>query len=623
MLSNQHHQTLVEHLLVNNKLVESNIKANSTTTATTNNGIENQSSAGIYNQQKQQQQSLFSKHLKQTMRAWEDNLAMQRHTKNKSSLETNNSNDDDFEADDVVDDDDYDDLYDDEDRNNRFESANNQHKSAMSNTNSDATMSSNAEDNDIEVDVDFEVQETALNLSLHTSDRGSSLRSNSSSSASPSSCSSTNSISAKTVKTTTNNNLHNENNFMPFNDELEARRCQFESIAKHLNLSLNQAATLASKRSISNNHTLTSPLFDYHALGAAALAAATAAAASTSTNNVAEQLQSVKLAGRQLRCTTDPNLNISNNNGQSSSNNISNTKFQHQNIAVSAKRLDSSTSKSNQLLSKQKYQSKNNQLTSKLNLEFANHASNVLREASKLDLQLEVANNQRLYNTNSVTNQLQQLHQNHLTTYQPNHNANIEANIHHQHHAHQSQHENRHHHNHHLDHDHHHQHARPNHYQADSADLDRIRAFIDQFKSRRGALGLTQKQAAQCFRYYTNDRYQFSDNFVGHFEGFQFRPQTAMTIADSLSEWLEFAENETRFGRQLQFMQGKVKETRKRKYEVIRIRDSAKKILVEAFEKNKSPSTNELEILSRKTNIPSRNIEIFFKNRRTSRQYHQ
>ena len=153
-------------------------------------------------------------------------------------------------------------------------------------------------------------------------------------------------------------------------------------------------------------------------------------------------------------------------------------------------------------------------------------------------------------------------------------------------------------------------------------DLDRIRNFIEEFKHRRGALGLTQKQAAQCFRAYTNDRYAFSDNFVGHFEGFQFRPQTAMTIADSLAEWLEFAEEETRQGRQLSFMPGKVKETRKRKYEVIRIRDSAKKILVEAFEKNRSPSTGELEQLSRKTNIPSRNIEIFFKNRRTSRQYH-
>lgn len=95
-----------------------------------------------------------------------------------------------------------------------------------------------------------------------------------------------------------------------------------------------------------------------------------------------------------------------------------------------------------------------------------------------------------------------------------------------------------------------------------------------------------------------------------------------MTIADSLADWLEYAENETRQGRVLNFMAGKVKETRKRKYEVIRIRDSAKRILVEAFEKNKSPSTGELELLSKKTNIPSRNIEIFFKNRRTSRQYH-
>lgn len=153
-------------------------------------------------------------------------------------------------------------------------------------------------------------------------------------------------------------------------------------------------------------------------------------------------------------------------------------------------------------------------------------------------------------------------------------------------------------------------------------DLDRIRNFIEQFKARRGALNLTQKQAAQCFRAYTKDRYAFSDNFVGHFEGFQFRPQTAMTIADSLADWLEFAENETRNKKELQFMQGKVKETRKRKYEVIRIRDSAKRILVEAFERNKSPSATELEQLSRKTNIPSRNIEIFFKNRRTSRQYH-
>lgn len=160
-------------------------------------------------------------------------------------------------------------------------------------------------------------------------------------------------------------------------------------------------------------------------------------------------------------------------------------------------------------------------------------------------------------------------------------------------------------------------------HKTDSDDLDRIRNFIEQFKTRRGTLGLTQKQAAQCFRAYTNDRYAFSDNFVGHFEGFQFRPQTAMTIADSLAEWLEYAERETRAGRQLSFMPGRVKETRKRKYEVIRIRDSAKRVLVEAFEKNKSPSTSELEQLSRRTNIPSRNIEIFFKNRRTSRQYHQ
>lgn len=175
---------------------------------------------------------------------------------------------------------------------------------------------------------------------------------------------------------------------------------------------------------------------------------------------------------------------------------------------------------------------------------------------------------------------------------------------------------------HHHHHQHHHHELGPV-QKTDSDDLDRIRSFIEQFKARRGSLGLTQKQAAQCFRAYTNDRYAFSDNFVGHFEGFQFRPQTAMTIADSLAEWLEFAENETRNGHQLSFMPGKVKETRKRKYEVIRIRDSAKRVLVEAFEKNKSPSTSELEQLSRKTNIPSRNIEIFFKNRRTSRQYHQ
>lgn len=160
-------------------------------------------------------------------------------------------------------------------------------------------------------------------------------------------------------------------------------------------------------------------------------------------------------------------------------------------------------------------------------------------------------------------------------------------------------------------------------HKTDAEDLDRIRDFIELFKTRRGVLGLTQKQAAQCFRAYTNDKYAFSDNFVGHFEGFQFRPQTAMTIADSLAEWLDYAENETRQGRQLSFMPGKVKETRKRKYEVIRIRDSAKRVLVEAFEKNRSPSTSELEALSIKTNIPSRNIEIFFKNRRTSRQYHQ
>lgn len=174
-----------------------------------------------------------------------------------------------------------------------------------------------------------------------------------------------------------------------------------------------------------------------------------------------------------------------------------------------------------------------------------------------------------------------------------------------------------------LNHHHHHHHELGPVQKTDSDDLDRIRNFIEQFKARRGSLGLTQKQAAQCFRAYTSDRYAFSDNFVGHFEGFQFRPQTAMTIADSLAEWLEFAENETRKGHQLSFMPGKVKETRKRKYEVIRIRDSAKRVLVEAFEKNKSPSTSELEQLSRKTNIPSRNIEIFFKNRRTSRQYHQ
>ena len=193
-------------------------------------------------------------------------------------------------------------------------------------------------------------------------------------------------------------------------------------------------------------------------------------------------------------------------------------------------------------------------------------------------------------------------------------------------------HHHRHNHHNHDPHDHsnsnHHHHHHPHHelgpvHKADSEDLCRIRSFIELFKSRRGALGLTQKQAAQCFRAYTNDRYAFSDNFVGHFEGFQFRPQTAMTIADSLAEWLEYAENETRQGRQLSFMPGKVKETRKRKYEVIRIRDSAKRVLVEAFEKNRSPSTSELEALSKKTNIPSRNIEIFFKNRRTSRQYHQ
>lgn len=180
----------------------------------------------------------------------------------------------------------------------------------------------------------------------------------------------------------------------------------------------------------------------------------------------------------------------------------------------------------------------------------------------------------------------------------------------------------RHHNQHQYQHQYQHDVFGPSH-KTDSDDLDRIRSFIEQFKARRGALGLTQKQAAQCFRAYTNDRYAFSDNFVGHFEGFQFRPQTAMTIADSLAEWLEFAENETRTGRMLNFMPGKVKETRKRKYEVIRIRDSAKRILVEAFEKNKSPSTSELDMLSKKTNIPSRNIEIFFKNRRTSRQYHQ